>query len=220
MPSSESKKRLKILGITGNIGCGKTTVLQYLQGHYKAFVLELDRVAAKLQEKGGSCYEPMIQILGEQIIGPDGELDRKKAAAIMFADERLVKAVNEAVHPKVKAYILETIQRLSEDKGGEDASLLVIESALLLDDDYDRICDEVWYIYADDAARTERLMASRGYTKEKIRSIMASQKDEAFFRAHVDVVIDNTGDDPDMTLAQVDREIDRFLSDPGDHKKR
>ena len=113
------------------------------------------------------------------------------------------------MHPAVNQYILDEIER--ERKEGK-REFFVLESALLLENGYDKILDSMWYIYCDERVRAQRLQASRGYSEEKIRSIMNKQVSEAQFREVCDVVIDNSGElgGPDGALAQVDAAIERI----------
>lgn len=206
---------VRILGITGNVGCGKSTVLEYMHRRWNARILELDRVAADLQKKGAPCYGPMLELLGEDVLLPDREFDRARVAEKVFSDRALLDGINEIVHPAVREHVERVIHemRCEETEDVPEAGrLLVIEAALLYEDRYELICDEIWYIHTDAQIRALRLKESRGYTDEKIRAIMAAQKDEAFFRERADAVIDNTDDDLASAREQVDREMKRFLS--------
>ncbi len=187
----------KILGITGGIGAGKSTVLDYLAKTYGASVVKCDELAASLQKQGGSCYEPMLQLFGREVLLEDGEFDRNKIAQLVFADPVLLDNLNRIVHPKVK----ECVAGLAADYTGD---LLVIEAALLIEGGYDRICDEIWYIYADTQVRIGRLIRDRGYSEEKARRIIRSQQPDAFFRSRTQLTIDNTRDSLEDTYRQID----------------
>jgi dephospho-CoA kinase len=95
----------------------------------------------------------------------------------------------------------------AERKKGE-CSVLVLEAALLIEEHYDEICDEIWYIYTDEAIRRERLKASRGYTDEKIDMIFLSQLGEAAYRRNSSIVIDNNGT-PQEAFAQIEEALRR-----------
>ena len=99
--------------------------------------------------------------------------------------------LNNVVHPAVKDYV---IQQFEAEKNKGKLQILVIEAALLIEEHYDEICDELWYIYTDEKNRRLRLKESRGYSDEKIDNILASQLSEVEYRAHCSVVIDNNGD--------------------------
>ena len=191
-----------VIGITGGVGCGKSTVLAYLEKHCGAEIIECDRIGRELQEKGGSCYGPMCRLLsGYDCFGPDG-FDRKKLAALLFGDPQLLSKVNEIVHPAVFETVKERIAQAQEKK-----RLAAVESALLLQCGYERICDEIWYIYTDEPSRRERLKFSRGYSDEHIDRILASQESDVFFREKADRVIDNSSPDMENTYRQIDRAL-------------
>ena len=78
--------RMKVLGITGGVGAGKSTVLAYMKEKYGAYLLECDTIGRCLQQKGEACFKPIVDLFGEECLGEDGELDRGKIAAIVFSD--------------------------------------------------------------------------------------------------------------------------------------
>lgn len=193
---------MKVLGITGGVGAGKSTVLAYLAERYSARVIQCDEAARRLQEPGGPCYGPMAELFGPGILLEDGQFDRKKIAELVFSDSRLLKELNGIVHPAVKRYVT---QEIEQEKSGGSAPLLVIEAALLLEERYDLLCDEIWYIYAKEPARRRRLKASRGYSDEKISGIMAAQQRDEYFREHCQFVVDNSSDNVENTYEQIDK---------------
>ena len=189
---------MKIIGITGGIGAGKTQVLEYLNSRYGATVCQADEVAKKLQKKGGACYDAIVEHFGQEILDEKGELDRARLGDIVFADRSQLSVLNRIVHPAVKDEILKKIRQ--EER--KNTNLFVIEAALLIEDHYEELCEEFWYIYTEPEIRRERLRASRGYTDEKIEAIFRNQQTDEGFRARCREVIDNSGS-PGETLAQV-----------------
>lgn len=178
------------IGITGGVGCGKSKVLEYIKNNYNCKIILSDDVANQIKEPGEACYEPLIKLLGNDILGEDSYIDKKKMAAKIFADESLLQKVNDILHPAVKEYILAT--KADEAKKGE-IDYLFVEAALLIECGYNEHVDEMWYIYASVQERTRRLKESRGYSDEKIKAIMDAQLSEEQFRAGSDFVIDNGG---------------------------
>ncbi len=201
---------MKIIGITGGVGAGKSTVLDIIGDSCNCCIIIADKAAHEVERKGQKCYEELVELLGDDILGTDGEIDKKAMAARIFdKDNReLLERVNAIVHPRVKEYILGIID---EHRAEGDVDWLFIEAALLIEDGYKDICDELWYVYADEEVRADRLRASRGYSDEKIRDIMASQKDDAEFRAACDRVIVNNGD-MDATTRSVKRLLRQDVS--------
>lgn len=180
---------MKILGITGGVGSGKSAVLDYLEAEYRAVICQLDDVARMLQQNGQVCFTKIVETFGEEVIGKDQELDRQKLSEIVFSDAKKLQKLNEIVHPEVKQWVIKDIA----DKKNLGVPLYVIEAALLPTAGYETICDEMWYIYTNEKVRTERLKASRGYSEERIRNMIASQPKEEIFRKACCAVIENSG---------------------------
>ena len=184
---------MKVIGITGGVGAGKSTVLDMIRKNCRCFILIADEAAHEVERRGQACYDELVGLLGEDILAPDGEIDKKKMAQKIFAagNKELLRGVNAIVHPRVKEYILGLIEEY-RIRGNVD--FFFIEAALLIEDGYRAICDELWYVYAPMEVRAGRLKTSRGYTDEKIEDIMSSQNDDETFRKFCDHVIENSGD--------------------------
>ena len=180
---------MKILGITGGVGAGKSEVLSHLEQAYGACVIQADQVGHEVMAPGGAAYEAVLQAFGQEFQKEDGTIDRKKLGTVVFADEGKRRTLNAIVHPAVK----ETIRRAADLKRQQGRELLVIEAALLIEDHYEEICQELWYIYAAEPVRWQRLKASRGYSDEKIDAMIRSQLSEERFRSACQAVIDNSG---------------------------
>ena len=190
MPNKESVN-MKVIGVTGGVGSGKSLILSFLKDNYNCEIIMADGLAKDLCRKGELCYKPLVKLLGKSVLGPDREIDKRVMAQMIFNDDELRVKVNEIIHPGVKKFILERIAYL---RAKEKIDFLFIEAALLIEDGYKDIVDELWYIYTNEAVRRERLKASRGYSDEKIDDIMASQLSEEEFRLNSDFEIDNSGD--------------------------
>lgn len=180
-----------VIGITGGVGAGKSAVLSILEKYVECEIIRADDVANHLKLKGQPCFDKIVELLGEEILGADGEIDRNIMSMIVFEDEFKMKQVEQILHPQVKRYITEKIE---EKKREGKIKYLFIEAALLIEDGYKQICDEFWYIYASVPVRTKRLMQNRGYSLQKIESIMDKQLPESEFRKNCECVIDNDGD--------------------------
>lgn len=180
---------MKIIGITGGVGSGKSALLAAIQEEFRCRVLLADEIAHFLKEPGQSCYEPIIKLLGEQILDEQGFIDKKKMADVIFGDSRFLEEVNKLVHPAVKQYILQCIE---EERQWGLSDFVFVEAALFIEAGYRDMVDSLWYIYACEEARIRRLKEGRGYTLDKIYSIMDKQLEEEAFRSAADVVIDNS----------------------------
>ena len=182
---------MKTIGITGGVGAGKSWVLNYIKEHYRAKIYMADDIANFLKEPGQSCYQPMIDLLGEDILDEVKRIDKAKMAEKIFVHLDLLQKVNAVIHPAVKAYVCAEIETESR-KNEQD--FFILEAALLIEEHYDEILDELCYSRADEEVRSERLKASRNYSDEKIRNIMNNQMSDAVFMKHCKVVIENNGD--------------------------
>ncbi len=189
--TSEMEIYMKVIGITGGVGAGKSLILDYLKRNYIAKILIADDISKNLCISGERCFEPLIKLLGKEVLGPDGEIDRSRMASMIFENDSLREKVNDIIHPKVKEYIMEQIAECSQT-GYYD--FLFIEAALLIEAGYGNVVDEMWYIYTEASVRRSRLKASRGYSDAKIDSIMASQLTEAQFCKATQFTIDNSKD--------------------------
>ncbi len=182
---------MRLIGITGGVGAGKSEILAFIGKHYKCRIYLADEVAHLVKKKGQHCYRQLVALLGEEILEPGGEIDKKKMATVIFGNEELLEQVNAIVHPQVRIYLEERIKEAAFD---EEVELLFIEAALLIEAGYQEIVDELWYVYADRQVRKDRLQKHRGYSEEKIEQIMSSQLTEQEFRASCDFCIDNSGE--------------------------
>ncbi len=197
---------MRLIGITGGVGAGKSELLQYIENNYLCKVYLADRVAHEIQMPGGVCYEQLVKLLGEEVLEENGCIDRAKMASMIFGDSGLLQKVNEIVHPGVQKYLLERVEEARRDLQTE---LFFIEAALLIEAGYKEIVDEMWYVYASEEVRHRRLRSGRGYTPEKIRQIMDSQLSEQAFQDAADFVIDNSGALEDSYL-QIDERLKKY----------
>ena len=165
----------------------------------KEDLFERKRQQEQEYERLRKCFED------EDIYCGDGHFDRPKLASVIFSDEKKREALNAIVHPAVKEYVKQ--QAAMEAARGE-RKLLVLEAALLIEEHYDEICDELWYIDTSRENRRIRLKESRGYSDTKVDQIFESQLSEEEYRRHCSVVIDNNGL-PDQTFEQIDEVLRR-----------
>ena len=186
----QSNKMPRLIGITGGIGAGKSEILSFIQKHYSCEIYLADLVAHKVKEPGQPAYEPLIILLGSDIIDRDGLIDKEKMAERIFNDPALLAKVNEIVHPAVRSYLEQAVSRA---RSRRETELVFIEAALLIESGYQEMVDELWYIHADTEVRAGRLRESRGYSDHKIRAIMEKQLSEEAFRDACDFEIDNSG---------------------------
>lgn len=198
---------MKVIGITGGVGAGKSSLLAYLAEKYHCKIILADEVAHIVKEPGEECYDRLVTLLSEEILNEDGTIHKGKMAEKIFASEEILEQVNAIIHPAVKEWILREIDREREKK---ELDFLFLEAALLIEDGYLNIVDEMWYIYAREEVRRARLKASRNYSDEKINAIFRSQLSEEEFRKNCKVVIDNSDSLPEA-CKQMDEKLGEYL---------
>ncbi len=196
---------MKVIGITGGVGSGKSALLEYIGRNYKCRIILADEAAHKVKEPGQPCYEKLVSLLSSEILNEDGTIHKGKMAARIFESKELLAKVNQIIHPAVKEMILEEIAKAEKE---EKVDFFFLEAALLIECGYLNLVDEMWYIYAGEEVRRKRLRASRNYSDEKIDAIMKAQLSEDGFREHCNVIIDNSGE-----LKEAYRQIDKKLGE-------
>ncbi len=195
--------RCNIIGITGGVGAGKSTILNYIKDNYSSVIIYSDDVANDIKKKGYPAYKPIVELLGTGILDEDGEIDKKKMAARIFSEKALLEKVNNILHPAVNAFIINIIDN---ERRTNDHDFVFVEAALLIENGYKEIADELWYVYADEDTRRKRLSSSRGYSDEKITSIFEKQLSDDEFRKACDFVIDNSRSEED-SFKQIDKKL-------------
>ena len=199
---------MKIIGITGGVGAGKSRVLAYLQEHYNSRIMMTDQTAKDLQLPGGACYGPVLEILseadtGRELLEQDGTINKEEMASRIFADPDLLRRINALIHPAVTQAVMDAI---AQEREAGRIDYFFLEAALLIETGFTEVVDSMWYIYADEAVRRQRLRETRGYDDAKTDRIMASQLSDALFRENCDTVIDNSGNFSD-TAWRIDQAI-------------
>ena len=162
---------MKVIGITGGVGAGKSSVLALLKEMCSCDIIQADLVARNIYHSGNIGFKKVVDIFGEQIVGEDGEINRPLLADIIFKNPNKRIVLNSIIHPLVKQ---EIINQINNHKIAGDVDYCFVEAALLIEDHYDIFMDEIWYIYVSEDERRKRLAASRGYSDEKISGIFKS----------------------------------------------
>lgn len=179
-------KKKRILGITGGVGAGKSSVLQVLSESFGAKIILADLVAHDLMEPGSEGLSRVTAALGTGFIKEDGSVDKEKLSSLIFHDEAARKTMNAIIHPLV----WETIKKEAD----EAKEPIVVVEAAIFDTAPEGLFDAVGYVYTTKENRILRLMKDRGYTREKCESIMKRQDSEEEYRKRCTFVIDNNGD--------------------------
>ncbi len=187
-----------IIGLTGEIGNGKSTVTDILKEYgYQAFIC--DDIANNIMMNNTKVYEDIIQLFGNEIIREDLALDKRKISDIVYKDEEMLIKLNKIIHPAVIDFIK---SNLKPDNN------YVIESAILFDTDLVLLCDKIIYVYTNYEERLKRLSESRNLSEEKIKEILSNQMESEDFKEKSDYVIDNSFS-PSDTKEQLKKILDQ-----------
>ena len=193
---------MKVIGVTGGVGAGKSEVLGYIAEHWNATVVEADEVGYLVMRPGKACYSAIVDLFGTEIVKEDQTLDRELIAKIVFENKEMLAKMNGIVHPAVKEYIKKAIKREEEN----ETNIFIVEAALLIEDKYDEICDELWYIYCEKEVRMERLRHNRGYSDKKIEQMLKNQLSDEEFESKCDFQLYNS-EDVAHTYLQIERKM-------------
>ena len=189
-----------VLGLTGGIGSGKSTVSAMMAAH-GAVIIDADLIAREVVEPGGRAYDAVIERFGPDILAPDGTIDRPALAAIVFGDEKARKDLNDLTHPAVGAVMAE---RMAAE--AETDHVVVLDIPLLAEGGRNRRSGMLGVLVVDvpEEIAVARLVGSRGMDEADARARIAAQASREQRRAIADVVIDNSG-----SMAELEAEVDR-----------
>ncbi len=179
---------MKVIGLTGGIGAGKSTVSDFLLD--KGFtVIDADKIARQMTEKGSKTLQALTSAFGEDILLEDGALDRKKLAAVVFSDDEK-RLVLEELTTKEVVRIMEA--RVADLRAEACAELVFIDAPLLFEAGADRLCDAIWLVDADMDVRVSRVMMRDGVCAEDVKKRMAKQMSSAEKASRSTDIIDNS----------------------------
>lgn len=195
-----------LVGLTGGIGSGKSTVARLLADR-GAVVVDADAVAREVVEPGQPAFRQLVERFGQSIVGSDGALDRPALAALVFDDEQARADLNAITHPAVGGEITRRIAAAPPD------AVVVVDVPLLAEAKLTRLYEMVLVVEAPRALRLERL-EERGLTRADAEARMAVQATDEERRAIADVVVDNSGD-----LAALEREVARAWAEVARRKR-
>jgi dephospho-CoA kinase len=189
---------MKIIGLTGGIGSGKTTVAAVFQS-LAIPVFNADSEALALYSEDASLLREVAEMFGKEVLNSDGTLNRMKLASIVFGDEIALKRLNALVHPRVA-------NRFIHWKNQQHAPMVMRESAILFESGSYSDCDAVIVVSAPEELRVERVMKRSALTREEVEARMARQWPQSKVLEQADRIIVN--DDRMLVIPQVTEIID------------
>lgn len=181
---------MKVIGLTGGIGSGKSTATDYLisRGFH---VLDADQIAREIVLPGSEMLIQLASAFGRGIILEDGSLDRKKLGEIVFSDPEKKTTLDALMHTSILELIRERILQFREE--GEN-KVIFIDAPLLFETGLNKSVSEIWLIDVDDEIRIKRIMARDGLNREEIEKRISAQMTREEKQSLADVILDNTGD--------------------------
>lgn len=191
-----------MIGITGGIASGKSTVSAFLRE--KGYVvIDADEVVRSLQQKGRPLYQALVAAFGQEILAADGQLDRPKLSQLLFSDKDLLDQSAQVQNTIIREELAKQRQDFMETE-----SLFFMEIPLLFELGYEDWCAEVWLVAVDEATQIQRLVSRNGYTQEEARQRLAAQLPLAEKKAKAHRVIDNQG-----SLEATQKQVEGFLAE-------
>ena len=189
-----------VIGLTGGIGSGKSTVSEMLRAK-GAVVVSADLVGHEVYRPGTAVWDEVVAAFGRDVLTADQEIDRRKLGSIVFADPEARRRLNAITHPPMRRLMAERL----EDLRRQGVRVAVLEAALLIEAGWVDLADEVWLTLVGPAEAAQRLMARSGLNREEAEARIASQLSNQERLEHADVVIDT-----DCSLAEVARRVDEL----------
>lgn len=190
----------KIIGITGGIASGKSTVVAEIrkQGYQ---VIDADQVVHELQEKGGKLYQTLVEWLGNDILQGDGELDRQKLGKAIFGNKEMMVKSSRLQNEIIRQELANRRNQLAQTE-----KVFFMDIPLLIELDYMDWFDEVWLVYVDEKTQLDRLVMRNHYTRSEAQKRIASQMSTEAKKAYADKILDNRGN-----VQELKEQIGRLL---------
>ena len=192
---------MKIVGLTGGISSGKSTVSSYFR-QLKIPVIDADEVARKVVEPNSQGVKEIRKAFGNDVFEEDGSLNRQKLGELVFSDVENRQKLDELLQPLIKIMILEEIEEYRQ-KGEK---MIVLDLPLLFEKQYEELCEEIIVVYVPRELQLERLMKRNQYTKQEALSRIDSQLSIEEKRKRATVLFDNQG-----TIQQLYHQVEQWL---------
>ena len=178
-----------VIGLTGGIGTGKSEVARIFQ-ELGAVLINADQIGHQAYTPHSEIWQEVVKAFGEEILQPNGEIDRKKLGSIVFADPDQLTRLNQIMHPRMARMVAQQVQELRE----QGADVVVVEAALLFEAGWDSLVGEVWSTESPEDLVIERLQTRSGLSQEEAKKRIDSQMSAEERKSRSQVVVDNSGD--------------------------
>lgn len=192
MATESTPAHLPVIGLTGGIASGKTTVSQILAGR-GAHIIDADRVGHAVIEPSGEAYPEVVAAFGTDILDDDGTISRRKLGAIVFSEPARLAELNGISHPRMAERMAREIEALRLRSNGDRPPAVVLDAAILFEAGWDGLCDEIWTVEAPQEVAITRLIERNGFTREEAQARVNAQMDNAERSRRAHRVIRNEG---------------------------
>jgi dephospho-CoA kinase len=193
---------LKIIGVTGGIGSGKSTVSRILRD-LGAKIVSADKIARDIVHKGEKALLEIVEHFGDEILTSNGELDRKKLGTIVFGNNEKLEVLNSITHKYIAEKIVNIVEQFKMDN---KSGIMVIDAPIPVEHGFIDIVDQVWVVTADIDVRVKRIIERDGITREEALSRINSQKKESEYLDIADEVLVNNGE-----IEELEKEVARLF---------
>ena len=187
---------MKIIGITGSSGSGKSTATKILSQELKAKVINADEIVKQMQEEGTKYYEKIVELFGKEILQKEGTLNRKKLAEMIFQD----KSKREKLDKLTYKYVVEEIKKQVNIAKEE---YIIIDAPLLIESKLNKICNIVIAIISDRQEQIKRICKRDNIEENKARLRLEAQKDNEFYKINADYIVENNGGKIDAIVGRI-----------------
>ena len=186
-----------VIGLIGGIGSGKSSVSAILQS-LGIEIIDADKVGHEAYTPNSEGWKKVISVFGQDIVGPENEIDRKKLGGIVFSDPSEMEKLNKLMHPIIHNLVEEKIKLLSN----QGVKVVVLEAAILIEANWQDLTDEIWLAKSNQEVVIERVQLRNNFTREEIIKRIQSQMSNDEREKHSDIVIDNNG-----TIEQLEKKV-------------
>lgn len=194
---------MRIIGLTGGIASGKSTVSTVLRD-FGAHIIDADQIAREIVKPGSPALDDISRDFGRDVLTPGGELDRKKMAGIVFASEQALKRLDKITHPRIRKEITRQLEEIRlQEKDGKKEAVAVVDAPLLIEAGMTDLVDEVWLLVLPEKIQIARLMERDHLTREEAEKRIRSQMPLAEKIPYAAEKIDTAG-----TLADTVRQVE------------
>ena len=186
-----------VIGLIGGIGSGKSSV-SAIRHSLGVEIIDADKVGHEAYTPNSEGWKKVISVFGQDIVGPENEIDRKKLGGIVFSDPSEMEKLNKLMHPIIHNLVEEKIKLLSN----QGVKVVVLEAAILIEANWQDLTDEIWLAKSNQEVVIERVQLRNNFTREEIIKRIQSQMSNDEREKHSDIVIDNNG-----TIEQLEEKV-------------